>query len=381
MSEFILTFDEISKKIPIDIDQKDFISKSTNSIKDILSWKSSKKILIIWPCSADFEQSLYEYAKNISIFREEYWDKLEIVMRFYTWKPRTIWWWKGLINSFPWEKPDLNKWLLKTREIALNIIKKYKIPLADEMLYPDLSQRFQDIYSYMALWARSSENQFHREVASWLNIPIWIKNSTSWDIESMINSIKASRQPSVYNINSKIYNTSWNLYTHWILRWGRLGANVYNKILKNNINDIYNILKTKNSIEIQKDEIFELLKTDKSINIKNFDLIDMEFFYNYINKNWDNISFLVDCNHENSNKNHLEQIEVVKSVFKNLDILKNKWIDIYKYFKWFMVESYLYDWRQDFDSVNNCKKWLSLTDPCIWIKNTQKLIKEIYNSI
>ncbi len=304
----------LKKSIFLSGNWKETIRKSIENIKNIFLWKSSKKLLIIWPCSVDFDDSIIEYAEFLSNLRHKYSDKLEIVMRFYTWKPRSTIGWKWILNSIPWESPDLRIWVKNARKLAIKIIEDYNIPLADELLYPELSIRLWDLYSYMAIWARSTEDQFHREVASWLAMPIWIKNPCSWDIITMENWVLAVKSESKYLLERNIYSTSWNVFAHWVLRWWydwpnyRLAENIESPII-------------------------------------------------------------VDCNHSNSHKTPEKQINIMKEVmlYNNDNV------------KWFMVESYLFDWRQDYSE--NCKKWLSLTDPCIWKEKTKEFIEELYKII
>ncbi len=342
-------------KIPTSLDIKiehplsktwnNVVDQSRNEIKSILSWNSQKKILIIWPCSADFKESLEEYWSFIAEMRNKYEDKIEIIMRFYTGKPRTIWGWKWISNSRPWDKPDIPRWIMDSRELAIHLIEKYKIPLADEMLHPQLYNMFNDIYSYLAIWARSTENQGHREVTSWSNIPTGFKNPQSWDIDVMTNGIKAGQTPSTYTIWDNVYDSWWNMFSHGILRWWRINGNNFSNYDNNNL----------------------ILTSEMLV------------------KKWIiNPSFLVDTNHENSDKQYEKQIEIMMRVFDGIDALKNKWVDISHYFKWFMTESYLLDWRQDWpkdDNISKIEKWCSLTDPCIWIEKTQIFLEEIYKRI
>lgn len=290
------------------------VKESISRLQNIISWKLDKKILIIWPCSADFDSSLFEYAWFLKEMKEKYSDKLEIVMRFYTGKPRTTVWWKGILHSEPGKSADLKSWIKHSRKTAIKLIEDYNMSLADELLYPELSSRLWDLYSYMAIWARSTENQFHREVASWLIFPVWIKNPTSWDLSIMNNSIIAAKASSNYVMERVIYETSGNSSAHGILRWWSTWPN------------------------------FSEAKDYSS-------------------------PLIVDCNHENSGKDPNKQIEIMKEVmwYKNDNI------------KGFMVESYLFDGRQDYSGT--CKKWLSLTDPCTGKENTKKFIKELYDLI
>jgi 3-deoxy-7-phosphoheptulonate synthase len=328
----LLSPDALKSRIPLTEKAKDFTENSRQELKDIFSWKSNKKILIIGPCSADFEESLYEYADFLNNMQKKVEDKIKIVMRFYTGKPRTIGWWKWLQNSAPWEKPDLITWIENSRKIAINIIEKYNLALADELLHPQLIEHIGDLYSYFAIWARSSENQFHREVSSGLDFPVWMKNPTSWNISIMLNSVQAWTTSSVYVIWNDVYETSWNSYCHSILRGGITWPN-------------YDL---------------ESIKKSYDENIKR----------NIINK-W----LIIDTNHDNSQKKYEKQIDIMQEVMNSIS--ENK--ELKNFVKWFMVESYLYDWRQDYSE--NIQKWLSLTDLCIWKEKTEELIMSLYDLI
>jgi 3-deoxy-7-phosphoheptulonate synthase len=342
----ILTPEEIVTSYPLNLVWQKCVMDSKIEIWRILSWESDKKLLIIWPCSADFKESLLEYADFIKDQREIYKDKLEIVMRHYTGKPRTVWveWeWKWLLKSNPWEKPDVSRWLVNARSTAINLLEMW-VPLADEMLHPELIKYFEDIYSYLAIWARSTENQSHREITSGLDIPVWFKNPTSWDIITMINSILAWQSPNSYVIWDKIYDSEWNLFTHGILRWWKINWK----------------------------------------NFSNYSMDDLELVIKLLKEKWvQNPWFIVDTNHENSNKQYEKQIDVMSATFQSLRSLKEKWVDT-SLFKWFMTESYLFDGRQNWPIDNDeskIQKWLSLTDPCIWIEKTRVYIDKLATEI
>jgi len=336
---------EVKEELPLSERWKVTVENAKGEIKRILTGESGKKIIILWPCSADFQEPVEKYANFIANMRTKYRDKMEIIMRFYTWKPRTIWGWKWLSNSRPWDKPDISRWIMDSRELAIQLIEKYQIPLADEMLHPQLLNLFWDIYSYLAIWARSTEDQWHREVASGSSIPMWFKNPQSGDIDVMTNSIKAGQTPSTYAIMELLYESLWNMYSHWILRWWRMNNKGFSNYDEESLKSTVDLLKRK-----------------------------------WIINPW----FLVDTNHENSNKKYEKQIEIMMSVFDSIKKLKESWVDISKYFKWFMTESYLFDWRQDWPEdgdITKIQKWRSLTDPCIWLEKTKIFLDEMYKRI
>lgn len=328
--------EEIKQKYSLSEKSIKNIWENTQKIKNIISGKDQRKLLIIWPCSVDYEESIIEYAEFLAKMREKYWDKIEIVMRYYTQKPRTTVGWKGIIQQWIWEKVDYIKWLEHSRELAIKIIEKYNIPLATELLYPEFISLFDDIFSYLVVWARSTENQHHREVMSWINSAWAFKNPTSWDLEIMINSIIAASNPNYYTIWDTICDSDGNKYLSSILRWWKKWPNYY-------INDLL--------------ELYDLYQKT-----------------NLINK-----SFIIDTNHDNSGKKYENQIEIVKNVLQSINELEKEWISIDDIFKWFLVESYIYDWRQDYKEWENYIKWLSFTDPCIWLEKTEELVKYFYD--
>ena len=261
------------------------------------------------------------------------------MMRFYTWKPRTVWGWKGLSYSNPGEEPDLIKWMENTRRIAIKLIEKYKLPLAEEMLHPEMSDYFDDIYSYQVVGARSVENQYHREVMSGINCPAWLKNHTLWDLQFMVNAIAAASLPSSYvTALWEVYETTGNPYAHWIHRWAERWESNYN---------LGSII-----------ESYELMK-DKKIKNK---------------------AIVIDCNHDNSKKQPEKQIQILTEVMENIsrDVSVKHLND---FVKGFMVESYLYDWRQDVEDFSTVKKGLSMTDPCIGLEATEMLVRELYSLV
>ena len=330
----LIPVEEIKEKYWLSENDKKNIEKHREELGKIFSGKDDRKVLIIGPCSADFEESLYEYAEFLAELQKKVEDKIKIVMRFYTGKPRTVWGWKGLQNSVPWEKPNLITWIENSRRIAVNIIKKYNLALADELLHPQLINYFDDIFCYFAIGARSTENQFHREVASGLEIPVWMKNPTSWDLQIMCNSIKAGQTESTYIIWEEVFETNGNKFTHWILRWGS--------------------------------------------NWPNYSLENIETTFKFTKKIWiENPALIIDCNHSNSWKKWEKQVEIMEEVMNNI----SKKTELLQFIKWFMIESYLFDWRADFENIETVKKGLSLTDPCVGKNGTIELVEKMYKML
>ncbi|MDD3646513.1 MAG: 3-deoxy-7-phosphoheptulonate synthase [Candidatus Gracilibacteria bacterium] len=316
----------LKKQLHLSKSGKQKVIEARDRLKDIINGKSNRKILIIGPCSADFEESLFEYAAFLKEMKKKYEDKLEIVMRFYTGKPRSTVGWKGILHSEPGQEADLKSGIKHARSIAIKLIEDYDMSLADELLYPELSSRLWDLYSYMAVGARSVEDQLHREVASGLAFPVGMKNPTSGDIKIMNNSVLATKKPSQFVMERVIYNTGGNNEAHGILRGGMNGPN---------------------------------------------------YTQEYIEKS--DYPLIVDCNHDNSGKNPEKQIDIMKEVMNFTTSPLPGGDGVGGKVKGFMVESYLYDGRQEY--TTGLQKGLSLTDPCIGKENTKIFIDEFYKKL
>jgi 3-deoxy-7-phosphoheptulonate synthase len=326
----ILTPIELKERLPLSAEWQRVVNDSIIAMQKIFEWKSNKIGWIVGPCSIDFEDSVLEFAEAVSKLRKKYGDTIEIIMRFYTRKPRTIWGWKGIRNSKPWEEPDIRQWLINSRSLAIQIIEKYWVPLANEMLYPEDIKFDDGTYSYMAIWARSATNQEHREVASGLEMPVGFKNPESWDLSLLANSVKSWQTGSDYILWNNMYKSTGNKLSHWILRGST----------------------------------FEWERSS------NFDKESLKKLYEYMTKaNIENPSFMVDTNHDNSWKDPSKQLWIMKETLSNLDDLESSCPGIKEMFKWFMTESYIHGWKQD-DDLDCIQEWKSLTDPCSSIGDT-----------
>ncbi len=228
----------------------------------------------------------------------------------------------------------MNAGLRESRRLALELL-KLGIPLADEMLHPQLSRHFDDIFSYQAVGARSTENQYHREVVSGLELPVGMKNPTSGSIALMTDSIKAAQAPSHYPVENILFNSTGNPYAHGILRGGMDGPNYHAKALREYMNKMQGI---------------------------------------------QNPALIVDCNHANSGKDPFKQIEVIETLYRDiLPSLDRRELEVRNLIKGFMVESYLFDGRQDWS--DNIQKGRSLTDACIGREKTEELIMRLYELV
>jgi len=330
----LIGHEALKARIPLWEKATQTVVSATNRANSIIQEpSSSKQLLIVWPCSADFEDSLLQYWEFIAKMREKYKQSgLEIIMRYYTGKPRTIWWWKWLANSNPGEEADTNKGIEESRRIAVKLL-GMGVPLADEMLHPELIRHFDDIYSYLAVGARSTENQYHREVASGLDMPVWMKNPTSGDLSVMLNSIQAWQSPSHYTIGDSVIDSIGNSGVHGILRWGT-----------NPNYDIESLKQLEGLIEKRGDKI-------------------------------KNPGIIIDASHDNSKwtdgkKDPMKQGEVVTQV------IKDKATNLVR---GYMIESYLQTGRQEYS--DSAIHGLSLTDGCIWIEETERIIQTVVDSI
>lgn len=257
-------------------------------------------------------------------------------MRFYTGKPRTIGGWKWLQQGAPGQPVDIEQGLREARKIAVELL-DLGIPLADEMLHPQMMWHMEDLLSYIAVGARSTTNQYHREVASWAPMPVGFKNPESGDLLLMVNSIMAAKGESDYTLaNGRTYHGNGNTHAHAILRWSNFEWTVQSN---------YDV-----------ESVRKFLRIAEKVKLLNPKL-------------------LIDTNHDNSGKKPEKQIEIMREVMKMLrDFPEMRLI-----MKGFMVESYLHDWRQD--GTGEIIHGKSLTDPCIGKENTRAFVMELAEKI
>lgn len=326
----LISSEEMKSNHPLTKDAQETVIMWAQRAWRILSGEDPRKLFIVWPCSADFLESLEKYAEFIANMREKYSEKIEIIIRYYTWKPRTVWGWKGNMTGWPGENANLNSWLQNARRITTHLLNNYWVPLADEMLHPNLHDHFDDLYSYLAVWARSTENQYHREVASWLEIstpgdfalayeiiskthvPAGMKNPVDGDIERMINSVRAAQTSSDYTLGWTLYTSAGNPMAHGILRG-------------------WNIPSLSSMSAEERELVIKLYKANTKWVYPNYDLKYIRDVHNQMLQHWAiNTSLIVDAKHDNSGKD-----------------------------------------------PNDVKKWLSLTDSCLGKDETEKLIAHI----
>ena len=325
---------EIKEKYPVSADMKKLKEKRDAEIKDILSGKSDKFMLIIGPCSADCEESVIDYVKRLAKVQEKVSDKILIIPRVYTNKPRTTGTgYKGMLHQpDPSKNPDLLEGIRAIRHIHKKAIEETGLCPADEMLYPENYRYLSDLLSYVAVGARSVENQEHRLVSSGIDVPVGMKNPISGDISIMLNSIKAAQNQQTFLYRGWEVETKGNDLTHAILR-GR-----EDKFGKSHANYHYE---------------------------------DLSLLYDlYCNGSYENPAVIVDTNHSNSGKKYMEQIRIANEILHAMHYST----DIHKMVKGLMIESYIEDGCQKIEEGIYGK---SITDPCLGWEKTKELILSI----
>lgn len=326
--------DEIVKEIPLPGHIKVIKEARDKEISDIFEDKDKRFILIIGPCSADNEDSVCEYVGKLAEVQEKVKDKILIIPRIYTNKPRTTGkGYKGMVHQpDPTKKPDLFEGVKAIRRMHIRALSEFHMPAADEMLYSDNYTYLADILGYIAVGARSVENQLHRLTASGIDIPVGMKNPTGGDISVMFNSIRAAQTGHMFIYNKWEVQTSGNPLTHAILRGAvdSYGRNIPNY----HYEDLINVAK-----EYEEQELA-------------------------------NAAIIVDTNHANSMKIYSEQPRIAREVLmsREYDTLLHKMI------KGLMVESYLVEGHQDIGENIYGK---SITDACLGWESTERLIFKV----
>ncbi|MBE7019876.1 MAG: 3-deoxy-7-phosphoheptulonate synthase [Ruminococcaceae bacterium] len=326
--------EEVKALYPMSGELKSVVEARAKEIKDIFSGKSNKLILIIGPCSADHEDSVIDYIYRLRKIQERVEDKIFIVPRIYTNKPRTTGdGYKGMLHQpDPENKPDMYKGLVTIRELHLRAIRETGFSCADEMLYPENDRYLNDLLCYVAVGARSVENQQHRLTASGLDTPVGMKNPTSGDISVMMNSITAAQHKHTFIYRGEEVNTEGNPFAHAILRGyvNKQGQSIPNYHFEDLIH------------------LCEVYSEHKLLNP----------------------ALIVDTNHSNSGKKYLEQIRIAKEVLHSCRHSR----DINNLVKGFMIESYIEDGAQKIGEGIYGK---SITDPCLGWEKTERLILDI----
>ena len=329
---------EVKNEYPLTERMKEVKAARDEAIRAVFDGSSDKFILVIGPCSADHSEPVLEYISRLRRIEEQVKDKIIIIPRIYTNKPRTTGQgYKGMLHQpDPEAKPDMYKGIVAIRELHLAALRDYDFSCADEMLYPDNYRYLSDLLSYVAVGARSVENQEHRLVASGIGAPVGMKNPTGGDLSVMMNSIAAAQSSHTFIYRGWEVTSEGNPYAHAILRGyidyaGRSASNYHYEDL------------------LRVEELYEKSNLTKH-------------------------SVIVDTNHNNSGKKYLEQIRIAKDIVYS----RNQNADIKRLVKGLMIESYLED--------GACKPeehifGKSITDPCLGWEKTEQLIFDIADKL
>ncbi|MBR6510215.1 MAG: 3-deoxy-7-phosphoheptulonate synthase [Clostridia bacterium] len=325
---------DIKELYPLTEEMKVVREQRINELTDIFSGKSDKLALIIGPCSADNSEAVLDYISRLKLLEEEVKDKIFIVPRIYTNKPRTTGdGYKGMLHQpNPEENPDMLKGIIAIRDLHLSALRDYGYACADEMLYPENYRYLSDLLAYVAVGARSVENQQHRLTASGIEVPVGMKNPTSGDLSIMMNSITAAQHKHTFIYRGWEVKSDGNPFAHAILR---------------------------GSIDFA------------GKNVSNYHYEDLVKLYNlYGETNLLNPSVVVDTNHANSGKQYLEQTRIATDVIHSC----NHNDDIKKMVKGLMIESYIEDGAQKIGEHIYGK---SITDPCLGFEKTRDLVLRV----
>ena len=303
-------------------------------IRAVFDGNSDKFILIIGPCSADHREPVLEYISRLRTVADQVSDKIIMIPRIYTNKPRTTGLgYKGMLHQpNPDAKPDMYKGLVAIRELHMAALRDYDFSCADEMLYPENYRYLSDLLSYVAVGARSVENQQHRLTASGIEVPVGMKNPTGGDLAVMMNAITAAQSSHTFIYRGWEVLTDGNPYAHAIMRGyldyaGRSVSNYHYEDL------------------LRVSELYE-------------------------ESGLANPSVIVDTNHNNSGKKYLEQIRIAKDIVHS----RNQNADIRRLVRGLMIESYIEDGAQ---GVHEHIFGKSITDPCLGWEKTERLIYDI----
>jgi len=332
------TPDEIREQYPVPASVAEAKRERDAEIREVLTGNSNKFLVIIGPCSADNEDSVCDYINRLSRVNEQVKDKLILIPRIYTNKPRTTGeGYKGMVHQPNPEKgTDFLAGLLAIRHMHIRAAQESGLTAADEMLYPENWGYLSDLLSYVAVGARSVEDQQHRLTVSGFDVPAGMKNPTSGDFSVMMNSVYAAQHPHSFIYRGWEVNTTGNELAHTILR----GAT--NKHGNNTPNYHY-------------EDIMRLIEM--------YDKMDLK-----------NPACVIDANHSNSNKKFEQQIRIVKEIMHNRKINS----DINNLVKGVMIESYIEEGCQ---KVGGGVYGKSITDPCLGWEDSEKLIYNIADTI
>ena len=331
----IMSSEELKTLVPVSAEIAAIKAERDRAVMDIIAGRDKRMLMIVGPCSADNETAVCDYVSRLAKLADEIKEKIFIVPRIYTNKPRTKGeGYKGIMhNPDPHRKEtDIQAGIIALRKMHLRAISESGLSAADEMLYPENHVYLDDLLTYVAVGARSSEDQQHRLVASGVDIPCGIKNPMNGSFPVTLNSIYAAQIANEFKYRTCQVRTDGNPYAHAILRGS---VDVYGN------------------------------------NIPNYHYEDLELLNDlYDGAGLQNPAVIVDTNHSNSGKKYLEQIRIAKEVLHSTR--HNP--DIFRLVKGLMIESYIEDGSQKAgDGVYGC----SITDPCLGWEKTERLVCEI----
>ena len=328
---------EVKEMYPVTERVRKIKEEKDAMIRKVFTGESEKFLVIIGPCSADNEEAVCDYIGRLAKVQDKVGDRLILIPRIYTNKPRTTGeGYKGMLHQpDPEKKPDLLAGLIAIRELHIRAIEESGLTAADEMLYPENWRYFSDILSYVAIGARSVEDQQHRLTVSGMDVPAGMKNPTSGDLTVMMNSVVAAQGGHTFIYRGWEVKTTGNELAHTILR----GA----------------VNKRGNTIPNYHYEDLNLL-------LKMYDERDLKY-----------PAAIVDANHSNSGKQYAEQIRIVKEVLHSRNLNPG----IRELVKGVMIESYIEPGCQKIGQGNHVYG-KSITDPCLGWDESEELIYTIY---
>lgn len=328
----------IKEMYPLSHEMIEKKQKNDEEIRKIFLGESKKLLLIIGPCSADREDAVLDYISRLRKLQEQVKEKLIMVPRIYTNKPRTTGdGYKGMLHQpNPNESPDMLKGLISIRKLHIDALEQTGFSCADEMLYPENHRYLSDCLSYVAVGARSSENQQHRLTASGLDIPVGMKNPTGGDLSVMMNSITAAQHPHTFVYSGWEVQSKGNPLAHAILRGY---SNKHGR------------------------------------SVPNYHFEDLQLLWEmYQESGLKNPSVIIDTNHANSGKHWEQQPRIAKEILHSARLSE----DIGKLVKGLMIESYIEDGNQ---KPNGGVYGQSITDPCLGWEKTEKMVLELADLI
>ncbi len=334
---FIPEPEEFIAEKPLPPELKKMKKERDEEIRGVIAGRNDKMLVVIGPCSAHEPAPTLEYISRLGKLNDKVKDKLVIVPRIYTNKPRT----KGVgykgmfLQPDPEGAADIARGIRSIRALHLAAIQESGLTAADEMLYPENTAYVEDLLSYHAVGARSVEDQLHRQVASGIDTPVGMKNPMSGNIIALMNSIFAAQSPQVFKYRNYQVSSDGNPYAHAILRGGVDGNGA----------DVPNF---------------------------HYETV-MQVAEMYDGSNLENPAIVIDCNHSNSGKKFKQQIRIAEEVMQNRRFDK----DFKKLVKGFMIESFLVEGSQKHDEVFG----QSITDPCLGWEDTERLLLDLAEQV